>query len=116
MPLSNAQRQRAFKTRKRDRRLEELEQRKELFLDLWKAFPPGTFRVSVDPVLDADPDLTDPIRVSLSFPEEIKPQLADFALARGMDQELLIDRLTEEIVARMRKRGMVSDVDRHVVE
>ena len=116
MPLSNAQRQRAFKTRKRERREEELEQRKELFLDLWKAFPVGAFGVSVDPVLDADPDLKEPIRVRLHFSEDIKPQVAAFALARGMDPELLIDRLTEEIVDRMRKRGMVSDVDRYLVE
>lgn len=102
-----------WRKRKRERKLEE---RKNLLLDLWKVFPPGTFRFRVDPVLDADPDLTDPIRVTLSYPEDILPKLADFALARGMDPELLIDRLTEEIVDRMRKRGMVSDVDRGVVE
>lgn len=104
-----ARNQKAYRDRRR-------ELRKALFVDLWKAFPVGTFRVSVDPVLDADPDLKDPIRVKLYSSEDIKPQLAAFALARGMDPEYLIDQVTEEIVSRMRTRGMVSDVDRDLVE
>ena len=100
----------------RDGKKQMLKERSDLFVELWKVFPVGTFRVSVDPVLDADPELNNPIRVRLYFADDIKPQLAAFALARGMDPEYLIDQVTEEIVARMRKRGMVSDTDRHLVE
>ena len=105
-----------YRDGKRESKREMLKERSDLFVDLWKAFPVGTFRFSFTPVMDADPDLKDPIRVKLYSSEDIKPQLAAFALARGMDPEYLIDQVTEEMVDRMRKRGMVSDVDRHLVE
>ena len=35
---------------------------------------------------------------------------------KGMDIELLFDKLTEEVVERMRRRKMIPDTVRHLVE
>ena len=64
----------------------------------------------------ADPDLKDPIRVRLKFDESLRPALVKFAHMKDMDIELLFDKLTEEVVERMRRRKMIPDTVRHLVE
>ena len=89
--------------------------RRELFVLFCHAFP-GAFTVNVQPALEADPDLKDPIRVRLKFDEKLRPVLVKFAHMKGLDIEELFDMLTEEVVERMRRRKMIPDVVRHLVE
>ena len=42
--------------------------------------------------------------------------LVKFAHMKGLDIEELFDMLTEEVVERMRRRKMIPDVVRHLVE
>ena len=77
---------------------------------------PGAFTINVQPAVGADPDLKDPILVRLKFDESLRPALVKFAHMKGMDIELLFDKLTEEVVERMRRRKMIPDTVRHLVE
>lgn len=114
MPMTNAEKQRAWYYREKKKKDNYMEERRQLFVDFAAAFP-GAIRVGVEPVLD-EPDLKDPIRVSLVFPTDLKHRIAGFALDRGMEPDRLVDLLTEEAVERMRSRKLVPDVDRTLIE
>ena len=77
---------------------------------------PGAFTINVQPAVGADPELKDPILVRLKFDESLRPALVKFAHMKDMDIELLFDKLTEEVVERMRRRKMIPDTVRHLVE
>ena len=115
MPKSKAKMMADLRDRRRVERKAMLKERSEMFVDVCRTFP-DCFTVNVAPATDADPDLTDPVRVRLVFPDRIKPELADYAHRRDMSVDDLFDKLTEEVIERMRRRKMVPDVDRHIVE
>ena len=115
MTTKNARKQKAYRDRKKVKQDAMLEERRELFVLFCHAFP-GAFTVNVQPALEADPDLKDPIRVRLKFDEKLRPVLVKFAHIKGLDIEELFDMLTEEVVERMRRRKMIPDVVRHLVE
>ena len=116
MSTRNARNQKAYRDRQREKKETMLNERSALFVDFWQSFPPGTFSVGFEPVIDADPDLKDPMRIRLRFPEELKPMIVAFAHDRGMDIETLIDRLLEEVEHRAKGKGLIPDKARHIVE
>ena len=115
MPKSKAKMMADLRARRKWEEERPMRERSELFVDFCKTFP-GAFTVDVAPATDADPDLKEPIRVRLKFDETIKPDLVRYAHRSGMSVDLLFDRLTEEVVERMRKRGLIPDRPRDLIE
>ena len=115
MTTSNARKQARYRDRKKVRDEAMSKERSDLFVLFSHAFP-GAFTINVQTAVGADPDLKDPIRVRLKFDESLRPALVKFAHTKGMDIELLFDKLTEEVVERMRRRKMIPDTVQHLVE
>ena len=115
MATRNARKQKAYRDREREKHEAMLKERSDLFVLFCHAFP-GAFTVNVQPVIEDDLDLKDPIRVRLNFDAALRPVLVKFAHMKGLDIEELFDKLTEEVVERMRRRKMIPDTPRHLVE
>ena len=113
MAKTGTQRTTEWRHRKRAR---QLELRRDLFMDLWRAFEPGTFFVRVSHGLDADPDLQGPLPVDLKWPPAITAEIEAFAMDRGLTMEGLLNLMKAEIHSRMRKRGVTLDASQFAVE
>ena len=86
-----------------------------MFAEFAAAFP-GQLRFSVFPADDPHGDLENPVAIRIYFPDGAKPDIAKFAHARDMSVDDLFDQLATEMELRLKKRGMLPDVQRHLVE
>ena len=111
MPKTGAERARTFKQRRRKAEKE----RAKMFAEFAAAFP-GQLRFSVFPADDPHGDLENPVAIRIYFPDGAKPDIAKFAHARDMSVDDLFDQLATEMELRLKKRGMLPDVQRHLVE
>ena len=105
--------ERMRKSRARRRKAEK--ERATMFAEFAAAFP-GQIRMSVFPAEDPHGDLTNPVAVRIYFPDGQKPAIAAFAHDRNLSVDDLFDQLAIETELRLKKRGMIPDVQRHLVE
>ena len=113
MAKTNAQHQKAWRDRERDKRKDYMSERKQLFADFGRAFPE---QIVVNYRFEEMEDLTNPIRVQIRYPTAQKTAIIAFAHDRDLDVERLFNLLAEELALRMGKLGMISDVPRTLIE
>ena len=108
---TDVERQRKYQGRLRAER----KARAKMLNKFIKAFP-GQLRFSYFPAEDPHGDLDNPVAIRIFFPDTAKPDIAAFALARDMSVDDLFDQLTIEMELRLKQRGMLPNVTRHLVE
>ena len=92
MAKTNAERQRDWKARQREKMAQEASADQQLLREFVREFS-SSLRFSLEDVTD-EPDLYEPVRLTFKMATETRPRLVVFAHARGIDVETLLDKVT----------------------
>ena len=111
MPMTGAQKSQTWRKRRRT----ETKARRKMFAEFAAAFP-GEITIGVYPADDPHGDLKDPITIRVKFPDGRKLAIAAFAHERDLSVDDLFDQLAIEAELRLKKRGVIPDHQRELVE
>ena len=89
MAKTNAERQRDFKARQREKMAQEAAADQQLLREFVQEFS-SVLRFDLESVTD-EPDLDEPLRLVFKMSGDCRPRLVEFAHAHNLDVETLLD-------------------------